>query len=78
MGVAQVYGVGASGCSCVLMDEMGSFEFWSFYVGTDVMGVYVVGADGHVSSCLGGSFFLEFCCGLIGRVLIFCSLLVSF
>lgn len=45
------------GCLCVLMDEMGCFEFWSFYVDIDVMQVCVVGAEGHVSSCLGGLFF---------------------
>jgi hypothetical protein len=41
---------------CVLMDEMECFDFWSFYVDADVMRVYTDGADGHVSSCLGGLF----------------------
>jgi hypothetical protein len=50
-----VYAVDVSGCLCALMDEMGCFEFWSFYVDIDVMRVYVAGADGHMSSCLGGS-----------------------
>jgi hypothetical protein len=65
---------------CVSMDEMGCFEFCSFYVDTDVMRVYeyVVGADGHVSSSLGGLSFLAFFGGLTGRVLICCSLLASF
>jgi hypothetical protein len=43
-----VYVVDVSGCLCVLMDEMGCFEFWSFYVDIDVMQVYSVGVDGHV------------------------------
>jgi hypothetical protein len=34
------------------MDEMGCFEFCPFYADVDDMRVYVVGADGHVSSCL--------------------------
>jgi hypothetical protein len=46
--------VRVSGRLCVLMDEMGCFEFRSFYVDTDVMRVYAVGADDHVSSCLCG------------------------
>jgi hypothetical protein len=46
-----VHAVDVNGCLCVLMDQMGCFEFWSFYVDTDVMQVYVVGTDGH---CLGG------------------------
>jgi hypothetical protein len=44
-------------CLCVSMDEMGCFEFWSFYVDIDVMRVYV-GADGHVSSCSGSLLLL--------------------
>jgi hypothetical protein len=36
-------------CLCVLMGEMGGLEFWSFYEDIDVMLVYVVGADGHMS-----------------------------
>jgi hypothetical protein len=48
----------ASMVACVfLMDEIGCLEFRSFYVDIDVMRVYVIGADGHVSSCLGGLFF---------------------
>jgi hypothetical protein len=35
------------------MDEMGCFEFWSFYVDIDVIQVYSVAVDGHMSSCLG-------------------------
>jgi hypothetical protein len=62
----------------VLMDEMGCFEFWSFYVDIDVMWIYAVGADGHVSSRLCGSFFLAFCGELTGRRLLCCSLIVSF
>jgi hypothetical protein len=42
------------------------------------MRVYVVGADGHVSSCVGVLFFLVFCGGLTGRFLICCSLSVNF
>jgi hypothetical protein len=45
-------------------------NFGTFYVDIDVMRVYVVGADVHVSSCIGGLLFLEFCGGLTGRVLI--------
>jgi hypothetical protein len=77
MAVAWVYGAGFSGCSCVLMDEMVCFELLSFYVSTDVMWVYTVGADGQVLSCLGGLFFVAFCCGRNGHALIFCCLLVS-
>jgi hypothetical protein len=47
----------------------------SFYADVDVTRVYVVGADDHVSSCLGGLFFLAFCGGLTGRVPICYSLL---
>jgi hypothetical protein len=43
-----MYVVGVCGRLCVLMDEMGCFEFWHFYVDVDVMRVYVVGADGHI------------------------------
>jgi hypothetical protein len=46
--------VAVNGRLCVLMDEMGCFEFWSFYVDIHVMLVYVVDSDSHVSSCLGG------------------------
>jgi hypothetical protein len=52
-----VYVVGFNDRLCVLMDEMGCLEFWSFCVDANVIRVYVVGADGHVSSCLGGLFF---------------------
>jgi hypothetical protein len=65
--------------ACVfVMDEMGCFEFWSFYVDIDVMRVHFVGADGHVSSCSGGLFFWAFCGGLTDPVLICSSLSVSF
>jgi hypothetical protein len=70
--------VGVSGRLCVLMGEMGCFEFWSFNIGTDVMRVYTVGADGHEFSCLCGLFFFAFYDGLTGRVLTCCSLLVRF
>jgi hypothetical protein len=60
------------------MDEMECFEFWSFYVDIDIMRVYVVGADGHVSSCLCSLFLLGYYCGLTVNVLALCSLLVSF
>jgi hypothetical protein len=40
-------------CVC-LMDEIGCFEFWSFYIDTD-MRVCIFGADSHVSSFLSGS-----------------------
>jgi hypothetical protein len=60
------------------MGETGCFEFWPLYLVIDVMWVYIVGADSRVLSHLGGLFFLEFCCGLGGHVLIFCSLLVAF
>jgi hypothetical protein len=46
--------VGVSDHLCVLMGEMGCFEFWSFYVDTDVVRVYAADADGQVSSCLCG------------------------
>jgi hypothetical protein len=36
--------VGVSDRLCVLMVEMECIEFWVFYVGTDIMWVYVVGA----------------------------------
>jgi hypothetical protein len=49
-----VYVVGVHGRLCVLMDEMGCFEFWPIYVCIDVIRVYVAGADDHVSTCLGG------------------------
>jgi hypothetical protein len=60
------------------MDEMGYFEVWCIYVDIDVMRVYGVGSDGHISSCLGGLVFLAFCGGLTGHVLMCCSLLGSF
>jgi hypothetical protein len=60
------------------MDEMRYLEFWPFYLDIDVMQVYAVGADGHMSSSLGGLLFLAFCLGLTGRVRICCSLLISF
>jgi hypothetical protein len=44
----------------------------------DIMWVHVVGADGHVSSCLDGLFFSAFCVGLTVSVLICYSLSVSF
>jgi hypothetical protein len=62
---------------CVLLVEMGCFKFWSFNVDVDVMRVYLVGADGHMSSCLGDLFFSAFCGGLTGRVRSCYSLLVS-
>jgi hypothetical protein len=40
-----VYVVGVNGCLCVLMDEMACFEFWTYYVDTDLMHLYVVGTD---------------------------------
>jgi hypothetical protein len=49
-----VYVVGISGRLWDLMDKMGCFKFWSFCVDVDIMRVYVVGADGHVLSCLSG------------------------
>jgi hypothetical protein len=52
-----VYAAGVNGRLCVLMDEVGCFEFWSFCVDPGVMRAYVGGADGHVSPCLGGLFF---------------------
>jgi hypothetical protein len=35
-------------------NEMECFEFWSFYIGTDITQVYIAGANGLVLSCLGG------------------------
>jgi hypothetical protein len=49
-----VYVVGVNGRLCVLMNEMRCFEFWSFHVDIDAIGVYIVASDVHVSSCLGG------------------------
>lgn len=45
--------VGVSGRLCILMDEMGCFEFLSFFAGIDVAWVYGLSADGHVSSSSG-------------------------
>jgi hypothetical protein len=73
-----VYVVGVIGCLYVLMNIMGCFEFWSFYVDIDVMWVYVVSADGHVSSYLSGLSFLVFCGVLAGHILICYLLLVSY
>jgi hypothetical protein len=50
----------------------------SVYVDVDAMRVYVVDTDDHVLSCLGGVFFLAFCGGPTGRVLVWCFLLVCF
>jgi hypothetical protein len=50
-------GCSVNDCMCVLMDEMGRFEFWSFYIDIEVMQVYIVGSEGHVSSCFRGLFF---------------------
>jgi hypothetical protein len=41
--------VGVNSRLFILMNEI-YFEFWFFYVNIDVMRVYIVGADGHVSS----------------------------
>jgi hypothetical protein len=73
-----MYVVGVNCCLCVLLNEMGSFEFWSFYIDIDIIRVYVVGADGHVSSCMRGLFFSAYCVGLTVPVLICYSLSVSF
>jgi hypothetical protein len=54
VGVISVYVAGISGHLCVLMNEMGCLEFWSFYADTDVMQVCTVGADGHMLFCLSG------------------------
>jgi hypothetical protein len=65
--------------ACVfIMDEIGCFESLVLHIGADVIRVYVVDADGHVSSCLCGLYFLAICGGLTGSVLICCSLLISF
>jgi hypothetical protein len=57
--------VGVNGRLCVLIDDMGFFQSWSFYVD---MWVYVVGDDGHVSSCLGSLFFLA---SVVGSLVVF-------
>jgi hypothetical protein len=56
-------------CLCVLVDEMGYFGFWSFYIDFDIMRVYV-GADGHMSSRLGGFFFF-FGRSVVGSLVVF-------
>jgi hypothetical protein len=66
-----VYVVIVNGRLCVLMAEMGCFEFPSSYVDVDAMRVYAL----LVSSSLGGLFFLAFCDGFTGRVPICYSLL---
>jgi hypothetical protein len=60
------------------MDEKGYFKYWSICVDINVTQVYRVGADGHMSTCLGCLVSLAFCGGLTGHVLICCSLLRSF
>jgi hypothetical protein len=54
--------------ACVSMDETECFEFWYFYVDIDVMRVYVVGAGGHVSSCLCGLLFRR---SVVGSLVVF-------
>jgi hypothetical protein len=62
--------VSVSGHVCVSVDEMGCFELWFFYVDIDVMRVYVVGVDGHVSSCLDGLFFRRSVVGSLAVILL--------
>jgi hypothetical protein len=64
LGVVYVFVIGVSGRVCVLMDEMGCFELWF-----DVIRVYVVGVDGHVSSCLNGLFFRRSVVGSLAMIL---------
>jgi hypothetical protein len=73
-----MYVVSVDGRLCVLAEEIGCPEFWPFCVDTDAMRVYVVGADGHVSFCLDFLLFFSVLRWLIGRVVICCSLLISF
>jgi hypothetical protein len=68
-----VYAASVNGLMCVLR----CLEFRSLFVDTDVWSVHAIGADSHVSSCLGSIFLLAFFGRLTDRVLICCSLLVS-
>jgi hypothetical protein len=53
-------------------------NFLKFSISVDVLQVYVVGADNLVCPLLSALFVLTFCGRHAGRVLIYCSLLVSF